>query len=330
MNLTKVKQQLKEIHPESQLFENKNTYGEVTEVLCEIEPTSHHSEYSKVIAVIDRSKPHYHKATKETYKILKGSLKLFIEGDLIELEAGDEYEIPVNKVHWAYGDESWVECYSKPGWTIEDYIEVNWLKILIPSLPSEYLKIWDAVWDMQDARDDLGHGEVVTSFVLKIAENEENVNKDVAVISAILHDTGWSNLTKKERMLIFDKSIPKEERLKMRFKHQDKGVEIVKEVLTDNNFDTSIIDQVCEIVSEHDTRKGFLSSTEGAVRDADKLWRFQDYGFINDNIHSKRSYDKHIQYFEDYLKDEDFFYFDSSRKLAEQFIRELKDKFLEI
>lgn len=121
MDVNKIKQQLSEQYPNKGIFENE-IEDVVTEILCEVEPSSEHPEYSLAIAVIDRSLPHHHKVTVETYKVLKGKLTLHVEDDKVELHEGQEYTIPINKVHWAEGDETWVEVSSKPGWTFEDHI----------------------------------------------------------------------------------------------------------------------------------------------------------------------------------------------------------------
>ena len=64
------KQQLATKYPNTAIFENK-VDGVVAEILCEVEPTSNHQEYSFAIAVIDKSIPHYHKEIIETYKVIK-------------------------------------------------------------------------------------------------------------------------------------------------------------------------------------------------------------------------------------------------------------------
>lgn len=123
MNATKVKEELARLYPNKSVFEGY-TDAVTTEIICEIEPTSLHSDYSIAIAVIDKSKKHYHKFTEETYKIIKGELTLYVDDELIELKEGDTYTIQPGKVHWAEGNETWIECTSYPGWTFEDHIEV--------------------------------------------------------------------------------------------------------------------------------------------------------------------------------------------------------------
>lgn len=93
-----------------------------TEILCEVEPTSLHPEYSAAIAVIERSAPHVHHKTKETYKVLEGELIVHKDKEELHLMQGDSLSINPGEVHWAEGDDVWIECYSQPGWTSDDHI----------------------------------------------------------------------------------------------------------------------------------------------------------------------------------------------------------------
>ena len=90
MNISNIKDKLSLEFPGKSVFE-KVANGDVIEVICETKPTSDHPKYSTAIAIIDRSQPHYHKQTTETYKILKGKLTLHLEGEIIELNKGDKY-----------------------------------------------------------------------------------------------------------------------------------------------------------------------------------------------------------------------------------------------
>jgi quercetin dioxygenase-like cupin family protein len=100
----------------------KNGEENPTEILCEIEPTCEHPDHSLAISVIDKSVPHVHKRLTEVYKVIKGKLKFNVDGKVIELTEGEAYTIKPGQIHWAEGNETWIECHSKPGWTPEDHI----------------------------------------------------------------------------------------------------------------------------------------------------------------------------------------------------------------
>lgn len=123
MNVSKVVSELNHKYPGKSIF--KNNEENTTEILCEIDPASEHPDYSNAVAVIDKSIPHIHYKTTETYKIMKGTLTLQVGKETIDLKEGESYVIMPNNPHWAEGDETWIECYSEPGWTIEDHISAK-------------------------------------------------------------------------------------------------------------------------------------------------------------------------------------------------------------
>jgi len=123
MNVSKVIEDLEKEYPGKAVF--KNDEDNTTEILCEVAPSKDHPEYSNAIAVVDKSVPHIHHKTKETYKILKGELTLYVEEEVITLKEGESYVIMPNNVHWAEGAETWIEAYSEPGWTYDDHILVT-------------------------------------------------------------------------------------------------------------------------------------------------------------------------------------------------------------
>jgi len=124
MNIDLIINQFNFKYPEKLIIKNSNYKAVVTEILCEIEPTSKHSEYSFAVVVLDSSDLHYHKIITETYRITRGILKLFIDSKPIELNEGDTYRILPGQKHRAEGNETWFEITSNPGWTLEDHILV--------------------------------------------------------------------------------------------------------------------------------------------------------------------------------------------------------------
>lgn len=189
-------------------------------------------------------------------------------------------------------------------------------------MKNKFEKIWDLAFPYQDKRDDKGHAEVVTNYALKLCKLE-NVDENIVIPAAILHDVGWSRLSKEQRFLIFNKRISKEERLKVRYKHQDEGVIIARRILQKLNYDPQYTEKILDTISEHDTRVGFKSGEEGVMRDADKLWRYSKIGFWDD---IKRS---EITPKDLYLKRKaeinelNYFCYESSKKIA---FKELEDR----
>ncbi len=176
-------------------------------------------------------------------------------------------------------------------------------------------KIRKLVLSYQDKRDDKGHAEIVTSYAFKLMKSEEG-NENVIVPAIILHDIGWSQLTKDERMIIFDNSATKDEKLEVNYKHQDASVKLSKNILNKVNYPQNLINEILEIISQHDTRDGFISKNEGLVRDADKLWRFSKTGFTDDLIRNKFSFQQLYNKLINNIKLQDFFYSDKAKQIA--------------
>lgn len=120
MDAQKILTQLQRKYPGKNIFQNspKNP----SEIICEIDPTSDHPDYSIAIAVIDKSLPHYHRKTTETYEILVGELMLIVRGKMYKLKKGDVFTFKPGNTHHAIGKETWVKVTSHPGWISNDHL----------------------------------------------------------------------------------------------------------------------------------------------------------------------------------------------------------------
>lgn len=122
MNTKKIIRQLREEFPGSRIIRNKDKNGATIELICEIEPSTEHPEYSIAIAVVDIIQPHKHLHSKEDYKILKGKLQFYQNYQELNLKEGDAVHIAPGTLHWGNGQEVWLEVTSRPGWTPHDHI----------------------------------------------------------------------------------------------------------------------------------------------------------------------------------------------------------------
>ena len=92
-----------------------------TEIVCEFDPPDDHPDWSLAVAVIDRSQPHFHNKTTETYHVLRGELMLHVGDEELMMFEGQHYTITAGRVHWATGNETWVEIYCTPGYSADDH-----------------------------------------------------------------------------------------------------------------------------------------------------------------------------------------------------------------
>lgn len=139
-------------------------------------------------------------------------------------------------------------------------------------------QIWNLALPYQDKRDDSGHAEISLKYAIKLIELEKG-DEDVISPAVILHDVGWSQLVKERRMLIFEKDAGEEVKRGVQLEHQKEGVRLAGEILRQVYYPEDLVKEILEIISQHDTREGFISKNEGLVRDADKLWRTSKEGF---------------------------------------------------
>lgn len=123
MNVNKVIKEIKIKYPcKGIIFDDpKNP----SEIIVELEPARDHPERSLALAVVGKSKPHYHKTTTEIYEVVKGILKLTIDNKEYTLNPGEKITIVPNSVHSAAGDETWFLTHSTPGWKFKDHILAN-------------------------------------------------------------------------------------------------------------------------------------------------------------------------------------------------------------
>lgn len=75
------------------------------------------------IAVIDRSEPHFHLRTRETYRVLRGTLHVGNAGMGHVLTEGETITIEPRGIHHAraVGTPAWVEVTSVPPWSQKDH-----------------------------------------------------------------------------------------------------------------------------------------------------------------------------------------------------------------
>jgi mannose-6-phosphate isomerase-like protein (cupin superfamily) len=121
MNQVTVIEELLKKYPGKRVI--KNDTENPTEILCEVKPTSDHPSFSLAIAVIDKSIPHVHRKSTEEYTILRGQLTLHVDEKTFTLKTGQTFYVRPHQIHWAEGNETWVSCFSQPGWTREDHFE---------------------------------------------------------------------------------------------------------------------------------------------------------------------------------------------------------------
>ena len=140
-------------------------------------------------------------------------------------------------------------------------------------------QIHDLAAPYQDKRDDDGHARITLEYALQLLALEGG-DEDIVIPAIMLHDIGWSRVLDRDRL--FDPALTDTGEHDLRRRHQDEGVRLAADILKEVGYPPAQTEEILEIISEHDTRPGFISRNEGLVRDADKLWRFSATGFAAD------------------------------------------------
>jgi hypothetical protein len=186
-------------------------------------------------------------------------------------------------------------------------------------------RIWDLALPYQDQRDDPGHAEVARHYALVLLETEGG-DEDVIIPAITLHDVGYSQLPKERRLQVFDRNLKDEERRVVQREHEEAGVKLAGELLKQVAYDAVLTVEILEIISQHDTRKGFISRNEGLVRDSDKLWRFSKRGFEVGDRRNPTDRSTRLQDLEKSIDKPDYFYSERARQIARE---ELKSRSME-
>lgn len=183
-------------------------------------------------------------------------------------------------------------------------------------------EVWKLALPYQDQRDDTGHASISLKYAQELIVLE-NGNEDVVIPAIMLHDIGWSQLIKGRRMLVFARSAREEDKLEVQMEHQNESVRLAADILRKVNYPEELIGEILEIISQHDTRKGFISRNEGLVRDADKLWRTSKEGFAAAKARSISREETDWKKLEESMNKPDYFFSETARKTA---FRELEQR----
>jgi|GEM_PF-138384 len=176
-------------------------------------------------------------------------------------------------------------------------------------------RIWELALPYQDKRDDTGHAEVSLRYAMELV-TKENANEDVVIPAIILHDVGYSQLTKERRLTVFNMGARDDDRRAAVFEHQVESVKLAIKILRQVDYPSDLTDEILEIISQHDTRDGFISQNEGLVRDADKLWRTSKQGTFVAEARVKAREPERFKMMEEGIKKPKYFYSETARKMA--------------
>jgi hypothetical protein len=176
-------------------------------------------------------------------------------------------------------------------------------------------RIWELALPYQDKREDPGHAEVTLRYAKQLVDLEKG-NEDIVIPAIILHDVGYSQLPQERRLSMWKPETRNEDRMGIVYEHEIESIKLASKILRQVNYPLELVDEILDIISQHDTRKGFISKNEGLVRDADKLWRTSTEGVGVAAVREKAREGERYKKIEEGLKKPDYFYSDTARQMA--------------
>lgn len=126
-------------------------------------------------------------------------------------------------------------------------------------------------------RGDMPHTQVSHDYALQLLAAEGG-DREIVEPAIILHDVGWSALTRDEILRAYGVRPSGEEAARLNRIHEIQGARIAREILESVSYDHDRIDFIASIISTHDSAQTARSIEERIVKDADKLWRFSKTG----------------------------------------------------
>lgn len=136
--------------------------------------------------------------------------------------------------------------------------------------------IWAAVIAETRVRSNDVHLPISLAFAERLLDAHPEANAELVRVTILLHDTGWGRVD--ETRIISEGFAGDWRKADIRFQHEEQGCLIAREVLPGLGYDSEFVEAVCAIIDGHDTRAEAHSLEDALVRDADRLWRFDQAG----------------------------------------------------
>lgn len=171
-------------------------------------------------------------------------------------------------------------------------------------MPPDFKKLYEIVCDLYSNSDHFYYGQWdETFYTLRVFEmckeiirkSHLAVNEDVILTAALFHDIGKIKLDTEEKIR------------KEWDDHPLYGAEIAREILTEQGFDTSFIDQVVDLVKHHNNRPGKVEMIRTdelkVLQDADLLADMGIASFVRPFLFSGKNKRKTLENI-NYIKSE--------------------------
>ena len=183
----------------------------------------------------------------------------------------------------------------------------------------EYRRIFELAKPYLNIRRNDIHTEIVYRFAVTLLTTEPG-DAAVALPAVICHDVGWSRVPEELHLKAFGPSADPE----LTHLHELEGVKLAQEILSAADYDPEKTTEILAIIAGHDTRLTALSESDKIVKDADKLWRFDELGLAIDAERFQIEITSHADWLEQQI--ERWFFTETGKKLARKEIARFRQQ----
>ena len=216
---------------------------------------------------------------------------------------------------------------------------IPWERDYLDFVPERFRSFFEFVLPYLRPRTTDVHTAVCLSYWSNYTEKLEKemgvkINKKIVAYGLILHDCGWSALTKKEIVNSFAvKGLKiKGEAIGPKRRHAEEGVKIARKILNEYKFEPALTEEekevICEAVFWHDktdkVRGNKFPIEIKAVVDLDHLWSFTKLNFWQDTLRKNVSPQDYLKNLENDL--DSYFIFEIGKELAHTLLKERKEE----
>ncbi|RAN79549.1 hydrolase [Bacillus sp. SRB_336] len=137
-------------------------------------------------------------------------------------------------------------------------------------------ELWAAVVAETRTRSNDIHLPISVAYASRLCDAHPEADRELVMVAVLLHDTGWAHVD--EERILSEGFAGDWRKAAIRYEHEVEGCKVARRVLPPLGYSPRFIERVCEIIDGHDTRPVAYSLEDALLRDADRLWRFDQAG----------------------------------------------------
>ena len=145
-----------------------------------------------------------------------------------------------------------------------------------PAAVQELDALWKAVVHETRTRGNDIHLPISLAYAERLCRAYPGADAELVRVATVLHDTGWAHVD--ESRIISEGFTGDWRKATIRYEHEKQGCDVARRVLPPLGYPADFIERVCAIIDGHDTRPVAHSLEDALMRDADRLWRFDQAG----------------------------------------------------